>query len=372
MESLRQQLNERESAMAATRQELEGCQAVSIPAHPVDAGAAAGFPLGPADCAWVVHQMLRKAEAEVEGCRAALAAAGARHMEQLAKERADAAVALRQAKANSLRQALRSTPGACSVDRTLPSNSQVADACWSLVWPIADASPRTERALQSILEWLEDKQMHREGASAGPGRLELTKGVFERMKSMLLESEQRRSSAETDSRIASGEVLALRARLCALEVSREPFCSCAELPLVLALTPPDMQGALERRTCEWEAVEVARASAERLALRHAEQRLQHFEQQKSLLGRRIQSLEDALQVWGPRLLVLLRVSLQIDYDAIRPLAFAFESRTPRQSKHGPRSPGSPQSPRPSRSVQNRQLEARRSRQFLLMTLHLAL
>ncbi len=128
------------------------------------------------------------------------------------------------------------------------------------------ASPRTEKAFEAILEWLE-------GQSPGSQpRGEMMKSVLERMKAILLEAERGRSLAETDARIAASEALALRSRLCALE------------------------GTLERRTAQWEAACVAKTAGERMAASAAELRLLHFEQQTALRDRRIAALEDELKV----------------------------------------------------------------------------
>eukprot|EP00873_Tetraselmis_striata_P027154 jgi/Tetstr1/447418/TSEL_034852.t2 len=198
-----------------------------------------------------MKEALRQCEAELEGSREALSSANARHVEQLAKERADMAMSLREVKAAHLRSALG--------DQQQHSSPNFSP----------DVSPSLLRGLQQLLAWV---QQHRSQATAGPGsETDPVVDVMERMQGLVVNAERGRSGAETDKRIATGELLALRSRLRALEA------------------------AFESRTSEWETAVAARAAAERLTHRELQQRSRQATARAQLHEQHVQALQRELK-----------------------------------------------------------------------------
>jgi putative protein kinase ArgK-like GTPase of G3E family len=192
----------------------------------------------------------------LEGAREALSSASARHVEQLAKERADMAMALREAKAANLRSAL----GGYQRSQQ-PSQSQAFSA------PV---SPSLGRGLQELLAWLQEHRTTSE--QEGKAAEDPTTTLLERMCALVVEAERGRSEAETDGRIAGGEALALRSRLRELEM------------------------AFESRTNEWEAASASRAAAERMAHRELQQRSRQATARAKLHEQHMAAVQRELQV----------------------------------------------------------------------------
>eukprot|EP00951_Prasinocladus_malaysianus_P003919 scaffold27730_cov42-Prasinocladus_malaysianus.AAC.2 len=112
----------------------------------------------------------------------------------------------------------------------------------------ADVNPELMRGMQEVLEWVRKGSIacrpsppaaasaDQEGPARRSGAPEhLAAEALEKMKTLLAEAERGRSAAETEARLASGETLALRARLRALEGT---FRALGPLGGKLAPRPP--------------------------------------------------------------------------------------------------------------------------------------
>lgn len=205
----------------------------------------------------------RRAEAEAHGLRASLESARRRHLDQLARERADFAGQLRAAKEENLR-----------LLTTAAGEGGVADdAAASVYLGAVGGSAALEQQLTAIVELVRGRGAQEDQAdpAASLEDIHWRVRVLERFKGALIECERLRAKAEADARISAHEGAVYLSRLA------------------------EAEAALERAMAGWESAEGIRAAEAGNYIRSIELRAQHGEERLVLKQHHVDALAEALE-----------------------------------------------------------------------------